>query len=297
MHTDTTNFFQVDYDDVLVLEGRPYLIRHNAKELRFGLEGEEKFWVKRAIDLSDGCLKIIKLVFFEKFTAHIGEIEFECFRSPRKEARILNLVFNHGQFMHGFPTEDEKGNTIRVIDFIKGEPLHTHVENMEMDHHRYFHEQFPYLLNHFKECVRAIGLLHAHGEKHGDIRRDHIIIDQESGIHRWIDFDYDNRLNENIFGHDLFGLGNVLMFLVGKGDVSPQDLKRQGQPVASDLEEEDLNIIRTNRVANLRKIYPYIPECLNRILLHFSKGAKWFYENTDQLLMDLDACEKEIDFH
>jgi hypothetical protein len=86
------------------------------------------------------------------------------------------------------------------------------------------------------------------------------------------------------------------MFLVGKGDVSPRDLKKQGHPGIADIDEEDLNIIRTNRVANLRKIYPYIPECLNRVLLHFSKGAKWFYENTGQLLMDLEACEKEMDF-
>ena len=42
-----------------------------------------------------------------------------------------------------------------------------------------------------------------------------------------------------------------------------------------------------NRVANLKKIYPYIPENLNRVLMHFSKGANWFYENTVQLLDDL----------
>jgi hypothetical protein len=68
------------------------------------------------------------------------------------------------------------------------------------------------------ECIEAIGFLHQHAEKHGDIRRDHILID---------------------------------------------------------------------RVANLKKIYPYIPESLNRVLMHFSKGANWFYENTTQLLDDL----------
>jgi hypothetical protein len=34
-------------------------------------------------------------------------------------------------------------------------------------------------------------------------------------------------------------------------------------------------------------IYPYIPETLNRVLMHFSKGTNWFYENTTQLLDDL----------
>ena len=63
IHTDTNDFFRVEYDDVVILDGRPYLIRHNAKEQRFGLEDEVKFWVKRAIDLEDGGLKIMKLVF------------------------------------------------------------------------------------------------------------------------------------------------------------------------------------------------------------------------------------------
>jgi hypothetical protein len=37
----------------------------------------------------------------------------------------------------------------------------------------------------------------------------------------------------------------------------------------------------------LKKVYPYIPESLNRILMHFSIGANWFYEHVDQLLEDL----------
>jgi len=56
----------------------------------------------------------------------------------------------------------------------------------------------------------------------------------------------------------------------------------------STLREEDVNIVFNNRVVNLKKIYPYIPESLNRVLMHFSKGANWFYENTEQLLEDLE---------
>jgi hypothetical protein len=33
---------------------------------------------------------------------------------------------------------------------------------------------------------------------------------------------------------------------------------------------------------------PYIPETLNRALMHFSRGANWFYDNTGQLLEDLE---------
>ena len=54
------------------------------------------------------------------------------------------------------------------------------------------------------------------------------------------------------------------------------------------LKLQDRNIVFNHRLANLKKIYSYIPESLNRILLHFSVGANWFYEHVDQLLEDLD---------
>ncbi|UCF93931.1 MAG: protein kinase family protein [Desulfobacterales bacterium] len=290
IHTDTTDFFRIEYNDVLLLGENPYLIRHNAREGRFGLDDEVKFWVKRAIDLKTGASKIIKLVHYEKFMTRIGNIEFECFRSPKKEARILNLVSAHKNFMHGFSMPDATGNLVRVLEFIPGRPLSTYVESLELDHRSYFHEEFPRILDHFIECVEAIHFLHAHGEKHGDIRRDHILIDREREVYRWIDFDYNYRHRENIFGYDLFGLGNILMFLAGKGDVLLLDLKNRDPQRLSLLAEEDLNIVFHNRVANLKKIYPYIPESLNRVFLHFSKGAQWFYENTRQLLEDLKVA-------
>jgi len=291
IHTDTTDFFRVEYDDVVILDGRPYLIRHNAKEQRFGLEDEVKFWVKRAIDLEDGSLKIMKLVFYERFMSHIGDIEFERFRSPKKEARILDLVSGHKNFMHGYSIRDEKGNLIRILDFIKGRTLAAHVENMAMDHEAYYHERFSGILDHFFECVQSIRFLHENGERHGDLRRDHILIDQETGDYRWIDFDFNYRHRENIYGFDLSGLGNILVFLAGMGDVLLRDLKREKHPCLSTLSDADLNIVFNNRVVNLKKIYPYIPESLNRILMHFSKGANWFYENTVQLLDDLEEVK------
>ena len=40
IHTDTTNFFNVEYGDVALLGGKPYLIRHNAREGRFGVDDD-----------------------------------------------------------------------------------------------------------------------------------------------------------------------------------------------------------------------------------------------------------------
>jgi len=293
IHSDTSDFFRVEYDDVVILQGKPYLVRHNAKEQRFGLEDEVKFWVKRAIDLKNGNLKIMKLVFYENFISHIGDIEFECFRSPKKEARILDLVSGHKNFMHGYSVQDEKDNLIRILDFIKGKTLAAHVGNIEMDHETYYHEHFPGILDHFFECVQAIRFLHENGERHGDIRRDHILIDRETDDYRWIDFDFNYRHRENIYGYDLFGLGNILVFLAGMGDVLLRDLKREGHPSLSALSEEDLNLVFNNRVVNLKKIYPYIPEPLNRVLMHFSRGTNWFYEHTVQLLDDLGEVKND----
>jgi tRNA A-37 threonylcarbamoyl transferase component Bud32 len=289
IHRDTTDFFKVEYGDVVDLDGTPYLIRHNAKEGRFGLDDEVKFWVKRAIDLKTGDTKILKFVFHERFVTHVGGIAFECFRSPRKEARILDLVKGHKNFMHGRSIKDEKDNIVRVLEYIYGRPLHKYIEDIQLDHETYFHDQFPHVVGHFIDCIKAISFLHQHGEKHGDIRRDHIFIDRNSGHYRWIDFDFNYRHRENIYGYDLFGLGNVLVFLVGKGDILIQKLQELNHPVMSTLQEEDLNIVFRKRISNLKKVYPYIPDDLNRILLHFSKGANRFYEDTVQLLEDLEA--------
>ncbi len=55
-----------------------------------------------------------------------------------------------------------------------------------------------------------------------------------------------------------------------------------------------MNIVFHNRLANLQKVFAYIPDSLNRILLHFSRGANWFYEETPQLLQDLYQARTDI---
>lgn len=292
--TDTTDFFSVQFNDVVVVGGRTYLIRHNAKEGRFGLDDEVKQWVKRSIDIETKELKILKLVFYEKFMARIGQIDFECFRSPKKEARILELVKGHRNFMHGFSVEDEKGNLVRILDYINGRPLPHVIDDINLDHHQYFFDRFPNILNNFIECIEAIRFLHDHGEKHGDIRRDHVFVDRESKDFRWIDFDFNYRHRENIYGYDLFGLGNILMYLTGKGDVLLVDLKRHRPDVLDSLVKDDVNIVFHNRLANLKKAYPYIPESLNRVIMHFSLGAKWYYEHTSQLIEDLRDAQRDL---
>ena len=117
-----------------------------------------------------------------------------------------------------------------------------------------------------------------------------ILIDRESGHYRWIDFDFNYMHRENMFSYDLFGLGNILMFIVGMGDVLLADLKNNKPSILDGLNQNDMNIVFHNRVANLKKVYPYISESLNRILLHFSIGTEIHYENTTQLLSDMNEA-------
>ncbi len=285
--TDTSDFFKVEYDDVVILAGRPYFVRNYEREGRFGIDDEPKFWVRRAIDLADGSTKIVKMVFHEEFRARVGDITFECVRSPLKEASILDMVRGHPNFMQGFSVKDSAENIIRVVNYIRGTTLADHVLTLGKNHEDYFYNYFPSVLNDFIDAAKAIKFLHERGQKHGDIRRDHVIREKGTGICRWIDFDFNYLHKENMYGYDLFGLGNILIYLAGWGDVTIQRLKEEGVRVFHGLTIDDMNIIFNNRLANLKKVYPYIPESMNIILRHFSAGANIFYDHIDQLLGDL----------
>lgn len=290
---DTSDFFRVEYNDILLLRDRAYLIGNTEKEGRFGLDDEPKFWVRRAIDLSDGSVKIIKMVFREKFQVRVGAITFNCVRSPRKEARILEAVRGHPRFMQGFAVQDEAGNTIRIIDYIRGRRLFDRIPATGTDHADYFSNHFPAILDEFIDLTAAILFLHDRREKHGDIRSDHLIHDRETDRYRWIDFDYNYLHRENFFAYDLFGLGNILAYITGRGDIALRGLPKNS-PVLDHLTSGDFNIIFNNRIVNLKKVYPYIPESLNRVLLHFSLGTNVFYDNTAQFLSDLEEVKHEF---
>ena len=291
---DSSDFFRVDYDDVVILDAEPYFVRNNEREGRFGIDDEQKFWVKRARNLLDGEVKILKWVFRERFEAKIGNLVFECVRSPQKEARILELVRGRPEFMQGKTVLDSSGNQLRILDYIKGKTLGQLALEMGKDHEDYFHNYYPALLDEFIQVVEAIRFLHENNEKHGDIRRDHIIKDISTGRYRWIDFDFNYRHGESRFGYDLFGLGNVLLFITGRGDITTYRLLHEAPHLLGRLTEDDVNIVFHNRVNNLKKIYPYLPEKLNRVLMHFSMSAPIYYEETKELLEDLGEAREDL---
>jgi len=291
---DTADFFRIDYDDVVIMGETPYFIRNNEREGRFGVDDEQKFWVKRARNLLTGEVNILKWVFRERFEARIGNLVFECVRSPQKEARILELVRGWPGFMQGRTVLDASGNQLRILDFIKGRTLGELALEQGGNHEDYFRNHFPPLLDEFIGAARSIGFLHENNEKHGDIRRDHLIKDITDGTYRWIDFDFNYRHGESRFGYDLFGLGNILLFIAGRGDITTHRLLRENPEALNTLSEDDVNIVFHNRVNNLRKIYPYIPEKLNRVMMHFSLSAPVYYEETKELIQDLEEAKTEL---
>lgn len=293
--TDTTEFMAIDYGDVIALGGRHYLVLRDEVERRFGLE-DPKYWVKRCRELETGERKILKLAFYEQFPLQLGEFKILCHRSPEKEARILTLVRDDWRFMQGVPVFDSKRNVVRVIDLIRGKRIDDVVDDIDVDHRTYFFQYLPDILKGFIGAAEAIGALHTRWEKHGDIRRDHLWVEHETGRYRWIDFDYAFDFQENPFGLDIFGLGNILLFLVGKGEHTRQTLEQGCFPeaVVASLTNDDYALMYGNRLANLGKLFPYIPIRLNRVLMHFSSATDVFYEYVDELLDDLRPALNDI---
>jgi len=290
--TDTSDIFAIDYGDIIQVGGKKFIVKGHEREERFGLD-EPKFWVKKVVDLETEERKIIKLSFFETFETNIGEIRVQCFRHPEKEGAVLNLVKDHPHFMHGTSCHDEKKNCVRILDIVQGRNLFEYINSLEMEHERYFCEIFPGILKSLIPALHALQFLHTNGFTHGDVRNDHIFIERGTGNYVWIDFDYDHKLVENPFSLDIMGVGNILLYTIGKGFYNMKQTDK-GELIYKDLSKiaapEDFSILHKWRFMNLKKLYSYIPDDLNNILSHFTAGAEIFYESVNEIIEDLNEC-------
>ena len=283
---DTTEYMAIQRGMVLRLEGNDYCVTGDAREGRFGLNEQPKFWVKYAIDLSTGARKVIKLVFYEEFTTFLGRFTVRCTRSAEKESAVLDAVRGHPNFMQGVTVRDARKNSVRIIDLIQGTTLFSHVVDIPQSHREYFFHTFPGILRSIITSIEAIEFLSRCGLHHGDIRNDHLIIDNETGQYRWIDFD----LYVNYPDYDIWSIGNILVYAAGKGIHSLQIVqadRAQYPSTASSITQEDTLLFYPYRVANLKKLFPYIPEELNDVLVRFSFGARRFYEDFSSQVNDL----------
>ena len=291
--SDTTNFMRIYRGHVICVKDRMFFVRGDVYEPRFGMQDQPKFWVKLCYDLDSGRMVILKLEFHEEFVTKIGSLSVPCYRSPHKEGEVLWLVRGDSRFMQGETFIDDWGNHVRVIEFIKGKTLYGEIFDMGIDHEQYYYTRLAPILKRVLGCCEAIQMLHNHGLCHGDIRNDHIMIDEETGEYRWIDFD----LLQDFESFDVWRLGNVMQFVIGKGLLPFYQIRKSGEfsaEVIASLESSDAGAFYSYRVMNLKKLYPYINEKLNNILLHFSAGAGYHYQSVLELITDLKEVMPEI---
>jgi hypothetical protein len=279
---DTSNYMNILSACVLRVGDKDYFIKADAKEGRFGIDDQPKFWVKHAVDLDDGSHKIIKLVFHEQFTTRLGFFQVRCRRSPDKESAVLSTVAGDPRFMQGTTVRDPAGNNIRVIDFIRGPTFFNQLADLDVPHEQYFHETLPRLMMKLIGCIEAMDFLHRRGLEHGDIRNDHIIVEEGTGLYRWIDFDY----NVNYSDFDVWSMGNVLTYAAARGIVTCRAAAEKGAPVTPD----DALLFYGYRLANLQQVYPYIPDALNDLLMRFSAGSTTFFSDFEELGVALRAA-------
>lgn len=288
---DSTSYMNILGGSILRLEGNDYFVLGDAVEGRFGIDDQPKFWVKYAVDLETGARKVIKLVFHEEFTALLGFVRIRCRRSPKKESEILSLTKDHPRFMQGDTIVDPSGNLIRIIDFIPGKSLYRYLASLTISHEEYYATLLPGIMEQIIACALALDDLHKKGQHHGDVRNDHIIIDNDTNLFRWIDFDY----HVNYADYDLWSFGNVVNHVVGMGTHTIHDIRtaRENYPALSaPIQDRDLMLLFKNRIGNLAKLFPYIDKNLNEILMRFSAKSQHFYTDLSSLIADL----KSLDF-
>jgi len=279
---DTSNYMNIVSGCVLRIGDKDYFIKADAKEGRFGIDDQPKFWVKHAVDLDDGSHKIIKLVFHEQFSTRLGFFQVRCRRSPAKESAVLAAVDGDERFMQGVTVRDPSGNNIRVIDFIPGPTFFNWLATLDIPHEPYFHEVLPGILMKLMGCIEAMDFLHRRGLEHGDIRNDHIIVETGTDRYRWIDFDY----NVNYSDFDVWSMGNVLTYAVARGIVTC----RAAVDTGASVDPDDALLFYGYRLANLRKVYPYIPDAMNDLLMRFSAGSSDFITDFEELGVALRAA-------
>jgi hypothetical protein len=291
---DTTDFYDVDYGDVLLLKNRGYLVKGTESEKKFGLEGEPKPWVKSCVDLITGERKIVKLTFFEEFSCRIEGLKYTCLRNPEKEAKILRKIQGNPNFMQGFNVIDAEGNNVRILDKIKGVSLDNHIRGISLEHEQYYREKLPELLEKLIVAYHAMADLHEMGEIHGDITPDHIYVEKESGRFVWIDFDYDYMEDDDVISHDIFEMGTLLAFVIGKDYLSLSEINNRYPDCFEKLTPKDMQSVFPNQLANLRIVHPHISQELNNIMLRFSKGANENYTDAHDLASDLSKALEAI---
>ena len=58
---------------------------------------------------------------------------------------------------------------------------------------------------------------------------------------------------------------------------------------------EDFSLFFGHRIMNLAKLFPYIPDSLNRILMRFAHKVEILYTDIAELIADLERCLEDVE--
>lgn len=279
--TDTSQWMDIIRGDIIRIGGKDFLVKGNMCETRFGIDDQPKYWVFNTKEMASGEEIILKMVFHEEFTAHIGILKIRCYRSPEKEGDVLTLARGDSRFMQGFTYYDDMNNSVRAIDFIKGMTMFNYIYTINKPHELFFYEDLPEILRKLYDLFLAIQLLHENKLCHGDIRNDHIIIERSTGEYKWIDFD----LKQDVSDFDTWSMGNIISYIVGKGIKTFGQIMKGNDfsdEIKNSLVPSDSSAFHNYRVMNIAKLYPYIPPKLSKILMHFTINPKEYYSGLEE---------------
>lgn len=182
---------------MLVAGQHLYLAHRNARPRGcFGLEDEIKFWVKRGRGL-DTEVRLREDPFHERFDAVLGDVTIEC-RPSRKESAPPGTGQGSPALHARLHPARRQDSPIRVLQIIRGKAAPPPSRSLAMDHAVFFRTE-PAAGSTSTHRLRASHRLSARafGEawRH---RRDHVIQDAETGLCRWIDFDFFMLLAEHV---------------------------------------------------------------------------------------------------
>lgn len=227
-------------------------------------------------------------------TMDLADTDEPSIKSAVKESEILRLVQGNRGFVQGVGRVPTGCDFVLCdMEYMEGPTLPEWIKSMPQDHKTYYRDMFPFLAARFADAARALHELHEAGRisqseygYHGDMGQgDCLIYDQSRSTLRWFDLNLVLLGDRNGVAEDINELGKIFRFIVGKrlhtvgtfaqhpelyphARVRPADFSRED---LVDLGVDDLSLLP---VVNLGKLFPYISDEVNALLMQF-RGDGW----------------------
>ena len=213
--------------------------------------------------------------------AQMGKME------ARRIKKLQERPIDH--FVNGQTFEDSKGNIVNIFEHIEGETLHEVIQGIKVGHREYFKDHFPDLALKLLDLARALQELHERLKiTHSDIHLKNIII--QDGTRKPFLIDYDFPIMSERYS-DIEELGLSLLDLALKSTCAEGSHTLYDFPklefTGGELWDEEV-------ILNARKIYSYIPEDINNILLRFADDCENRYKTASEFADDLEKALRNM---